>query len=97
MDADRPLLRATVNDLAIAPELGVLVALDAILAAAAYQLVAAHAAAGLGLDALARGDPPDAEARKASFLVLHIGELRTALRDYRNLTVRGDPYDDRSF
>ena len=95
MAVDRPRLGATVNDLAVAPELGVLVALDAVHAAAAFQLVAAHA--GLGLDALARGDPPDAEARKASFLVLHIGELRTALRDYRNLTIRGDPYDDRSF
>jgi hypothetical protein len=92
---DRPLLRATVNDMAVAPELAMLVALDAVLATAAFQLVAANPE--LTLEALARGDPPSPEARKATFLVMHIGELRTALRDYRNLALHGDPDDDRSF
>ena len=38
VDAE-PLLRPSPNDLAIAPELGVLAALDATLATAAYQLL----------------------------------------------------------
>lgn len=92
---NRTLLRATVNDMAVAPELAVLVALDAVLATAAFQLTVANPE--LGLDALARGDPPSAEARKASFLVMNIGELRTALREYRNLTLHADPDNDTSF
>ena len=92
---DRSLLRATINDMAVAPELAVLVALDAVLATVAFQLVVANPE--LGLDALARGDPPTPEARKASFLVMHIGEQRTALRDYRNLTLHADPDRDDSF
>lgn len=92
---DRPLLRATAKDLAVAPELAVLCALDAVLATAAYQLFVAHA--DLGIDKLARGDPPDPAARKASFVILHIGEMRTMLRDYRNFTLHGNPDDDTSF
>jgi hypothetical protein len=92
---DRPLLRATVNDMAVAPELAVLVALDAVLATAAFQLTVANP--DLGIDTLARGDPASPEARKASFLILHISELRTALRSYRNLTLHGDPDDQSSF
>ena len=91
----RPLLGATANDMAVAPELAVLVALDAVLATAAYQLFVANP--DLGIDALARGSPPDPEARKASFLILHISELRTSIRGYRNLSLRGDPDDDGSF
>jgi len=53
---NQPLLRPTPNDLALAPELGVLAALDATLATAAYQLMAEHP--DLGLDSLARGDLP---------------------------------------
>ncbi len=94
-DDDRPLLRATVNDMAVAPELAVLAALDAILATAAFQLVAANPE--LTLEGLARGDLPTPEARQASFLVMHIGELRTALRSYRNLSLHGDPDDATSF
>lgn len=92
---ERGLLRATANDMAVAPELAVLVALDAVLAASVYQLVVANPE--IGLDAMARGALPPAEARKASFLILHMGELRTALRDYRNLTLHGYPDDERSF
>jgi hypothetical protein len=39
---NQPLLRPTPNELALAPELGVLAALDATLATAAYQLMAEH-------------------------------------------------------
>ena len=92
---DRPIMSATANDMAVASELAVLVALDAILATAAFQLFVANP--DLGVDALARGGPPCAEARKASFLLLQIGELRTNLRCYRNLTLRGDPDDQPSF
>ena len=37
---DAPVMQATATDLAVAPELGVLVALDAVLAVAAFQLAA---------------------------------------------------------
>lgn len=92
---DRPLLRATANDMAVAPELAVLCALDAVLATAAFQLFVAHP--DLDAEILARGDPPSPEARKATFLILNIGEIRTSLRDYRNLTLHGDPDNDSSF
>ena len=86
---NEPLLRPTPNDLALAPELGVLAALDATLATAAYQLTAEHP--DLGLDALARGDPPSAQARKASLLVYQIHNMRAALRDYRWLALNLEP------
>jgi hypothetical protein len=92
---ERPLLRATINDMAVAPELAVLVALDAILATAAFQLVVANPE--LDPDTLARGDPPTPEARKATFLVMHIDMLRISLREYRNLSLHGDSDDDGSF
>jgi hypothetical protein len=91
---DRP-LRATVNDMAVAPELAILIALDAVLATTAHQLFVATPY--LGADVLARGSPPDALTLKARALILHIRELRAALRGYRNLTLRGDEHDSRSF
>ena len=87
-----PLLRPTPNDLALAPELGILAALDATLATAAYQLMAEHPE--LGLDALARGDPPSPESRKANLLVFRIHDLRAAIRDYRHLALNPEPDDD---
>lgn len=92
---NQSLLRPTPNDLAIAPELGVLAALDATLATAAYQLMSEHPE--LGLDALARGDPPDAEARMASLLCCRIHALRAAIRDYRQLALDPQPDDDDLF
>jgi len=71
---NEPLLRPTPNDLALAPELGVLAALDATLATAAYQLMAEHP--DLGLDSLARGDLPSPEACKANHLCVQIHGLR---------------------
>jgi hypothetical protein len=92
MDAgDDLLLRPTPNELAIAPELGVLAALDATLATAAYQLQAEHPE--LALDALARGDIPSLEARKASILIFRCTDLRAALRDYRKLALEAEPDD----
>lgn len=90
-DDNHPLLRPTPNDLAIAPELGVLAALDATLATAAYQLMAEHPE--LGLDTLARGDPPAAEARMASLLCCRIHALRAAIRGYRHLALVQQPDD----
>ena len=87
-----PLLRPTPNDLALAPELGVLAALDATLATAAYQLQSEHPE--LGLDALARGDLPSAPARTASLLVFRCADLRAAIRDYRTLVLNPDLGDD---
>lgn len=87
-----PLLRPTPNDLALAPELGVLAALDATLATAAYQLQSEHPE--LGLDALARGDLPSAQARMAGFLVVRFNDIRVALRDYRRLALDPEPDDD---
>lgn len=89
---DHPLLRPTPNELALAPELGVLAALDATLATAAYQLVAEHP--DLGLDSLARGDLPSPEACKASHLCVRIHDLRSAIKDYRQLTLNPEPEDD---
>lgn len=94
-DDNQPLLRPTPNDLAIAPELGVLAALDATLATAAYQLMAEHPE--LGLDALARGDLPAAQARMASLLCCRIHTLRAAIRDYRHLALDPQPDDDALF
>lgn len=85
---NEPLLRPTPNDLAVAPELGVLAALDATLATAAYQLQSEHPE--LGLDALARGDLPSALARTASLLVFRCSDLRAAIRDYHALALYPD-------
>jgi hypothetical protein len=85
---NEPLLRPTPNDLAVAPELGVLAALDATLATAAYQLQSEHPE--LALDALARGDLPSAQARTASLLVYRCADLRASIRDYRALALFPD-------
>jgi hypothetical protein len=86
------LLRPPPAELTIAPELGVLAALDATLAAAAYQLHAEHPE--LGLEALARGDLPSAEARTASLLLFRCADLRAAIRHYRALAIGSDLDDD---
>ncbi len=84
---DDPIMRATTNDLAVAPELGVLVAADAVLATAAFQLAAENP--DISLDALARGDPPSSQARKAAALILRIANLRVAMRAYRDISLSG--------
>jgi len=89
---NQPLLRPTPNDLALAPELGVLAALDATLATAAYQLMAEHP--DLGLDSLARGDLPSPEACKANHLCVHIHAIRAAIKDYRQLALNPEPAGD---
>ena len=89
---NQPLLRPTLNELALAPELGVLAALDATLATAAYQLMAEHP--DLALDALACGDLPSREACKANHLCVHIHDLRTAIQDYRQLALNPEPEGD---
>ena len=87
-----PLLRPSPNDLAIAPELGVLAALDATLATAAYQLLSEHPA--LGLEAMARGDLPSTEARGATLLFFRLCDLRAAIRIYRDVAIDGESADD---
>ena len=94
-DDNEPLLRPTPNDLALAPELGVIAALDATLATAAYQLQSEHPE--LGLDALARGDLPSAQARMAAFLVVRFNDIRVAIRDYRRLALDPQPDDESLF
>jgi hypothetical protein len=89
---NQPLLRPTPNELALAPELGILAALDATLATAAYQLMAEHP--DLALDALARGDLPSQEACKANHLCVHIHDLRSAIKDYRQLALNPEPEGD---
>jgi hypothetical protein len=89
---NQPLLRPTPSDLALAPELGVLAALDATLATAAYQLMAEHP--DLGLDSLARGDLPSPEACKANHLCAQIQGLRVAIKDYRQLALHSEPEGD---
>jgi hypothetical protein len=91
VDAE-PLLRPSPTELTVAPELGVLAALDATLATAAYQLHAEHPE--LSFEALARGDLPCPEARTASLLIFRCADLRAAIRDYRVLAIGGDLDDD---
>ncbi len=88
---DNAIMRATTTDLAVAPELGVLVAADAVLATAAFQLAAENP--DISLDALARGDPPSAQARKATALILRIANLRIAMRAYRDISLSGQQTD----
>jgi len=87
-----PLLRPTPDELTIAPELGVLAALDANLATAAYQLHSQNP--DLTLESLARGDLPSASARSASLLLFRCADLRAAIRDYRVLAIGSDLDDD---
>jgi len=89
---NQALLRPSPNELALAPELGILAALDATLATAAYQLMAEHP--DLALDALAQGDLPSPEACKANHLCVHIHNLRAAIKDYRHLALNPEPEDD---
>ena len=89
-----PLLRPTSDELTVAPQLGVLAALDATLATAAYQLQSEHPE--LSLVALARGYVPGSDSRHACHLGARIHDLRAALRDYRDLVLH-DTEDDATF
>lgn len=84
------LLRPTANELAVAPELGVLAALDAMLATTAQQLIAENPDL-YSLDLAARGEIPATLTRKANSLIFRIGELRVEIREYRGLAVDDDP------
>lgn len=88
IDAE-PLLRPSPTELAVAPELGVLAALDATLATAAYQMMSEHPE--LSLEAMARGHLPSEEARHASLLVFRFADLRAVIRDYRDIAVDAEP------
>jgi hypothetical protein len=84
-----PIMRPTTNDLVMAPELGVLTALDATLATAAYQLLSQNP--GLHLEAFARGYVPNAQAQTANPIVSRCIELRAAIRAYRHIAIESDP------
>lgn len=84
------LLRPTADELALAPELGVLAALDATLATTAHQLVAENPDL-YSLELAARGEIPAPLTRKANSLFFRIGELRVEIREYRALAVDDDP------
>lgn len=86
MERIEPLLRPTANELALAPELGVLAALDAVLATAAHQLIA-ETPDLYSLELAARGEIPAPLTRKANSLIFRIGELRMEIRQYRALAV----------
>lgn len=83
------LLRPTANELALAPELGVLAALDATLATTAHQLIAENPDL-YSLNLAARGEIPAALTRKANSLIFRIGELRVEIREYQQLAVNDD-------
>lgn len=88
-----PIIRPTSQDLAIAPELGVIAALDATLVTTAYQLATENP--DLSPDVLARGYVPDPCARLAALIVSRIHDLRGQLREYAYATVGlGVPEDD---
>jgi len=84
------LLRPTANELAVAPELGVLAALDATLATTAHQLVAENTDL-YSLELAARREIPTPLTRKANSLIFRVGELRVQIREYRALAVDDDP------
>lgn len=88
-----PLLRPTANEIAVAPELGVLAALDATLAVAVHQIIAENPDL-YSLELAARGDLPSPLARKANLLLFRIGELRGTLREYRTLATGDDEPTD---
>ncbi len=83
------LLRPTATELAIAPELGVLAALDATLATATHQLIA-ESPDLYSLELAAEGEIPAPITRKANSLIFRIGELRVEIREYRELAINGD-------
>lgn len=86
MERIEPLLRPTANELALAPELGVLAVLDATLATTAHQLIA-ETPDLYSLELAARGEIPAPLTRKSNSLIFHIGELRAQIRQYRELAV----------
>lgn len=92
MDRLAPLLRPTAQQLTIAPELGVVAALDATLATAAYQLAAENP--DLGVDALAHGHIPDPSARIAARAITRICDLRLLLREYAHAAAGAPPDED---
>ena len=92
---DGPLLNASPNDMAVAPELAVLVALDAALAAAACQLFVANDV--LGPEVSVPCCAPSQQERTAGGILLLVHDLRVSLREYRNLTLHDDPDNDASF
>jgi len=83
------LLRPTANELALAPELGVMAALDATLATTAQQLIAENPDL-YSLELAAQGEIPAALTRKANSLIVRIGELRVEIREYGELAVNDD-------
>jgi hypothetical protein len=89
----KPLLRPTANELAVAPELGVLAALDATLATTAHQLIAENPDL-YSLDLAARGEIPAPLTRKANSLIFRVGELRVEIREYRALAAGDDAPPD---
>ncbi|MHB1013338.1 MAG: hypothetical protein ACYCX3_15575 [Thermoleophilia bacterium] len=90
---EEPLLRPTANEIAVAPELGVLAALDATLAVAVHQVIAENPDL-YSLELAARGDSQSPLARKANLLLFRIGELRGTLREYRTLAIGDDATTD---
>jgi hypothetical protein len=89
----KPLLRPTANELAVAPELGVLAALDATLATTAHQLIAENPDL-YSLELAARGEIPALLTRKANSLIFRVGELRVEIREYRALAAGDDAPPD---
>jgi hypothetical protein len=87
---DLPILRPSPFDLSVAPELGVLAALDGILATAAYQIVNENP--DLHASSLAHRHLPSAQARQAALILSAVLNLRAALYEYHHLAVPDDEY-----
>ena len=83
------LMRPTPNVLTVAPELGVLAALDATLATAVCQLIAENPEL-CSLEPAARSEPPAAIVRKADLLIFRIEGVRTTIREYHALACNYD-------
>lgn len=80
-----PVLQPSVDEMSVAPALGILSALDAVLANAGCQLHSEHQ--GLSIEALARGTFPSKPDRVAGLLICRFMDLRSLLRVYREVTI----------
>ena len=95
-DNTETLLCPTPNDLAVAPELGILAALDAVLATATYQILSENPDLS-SLIIAANGEIPSHQALKANALLSDFYAVRRELRRYYVIAIGGDEDDQIDF
>lgn len=90
------LMRPTPDDLAVAPELGILAALDAVLATATHQLLSENPDLS-SLIIAANGELPSHQAIKANALLSDFYAIRRELRRYYVIAIGGDDDNEIDF